>query len=74
MVMVFKRKRIVWQRLTRDDTADIEHEVGEPRQARALGMEMPEFEARPFALVAERVVSSPHSLTQENCWRRQCLP
>jgi hypothetical protein len=37
-------------------------------------MEMPEFEARPFALVAERVVSSSHSLTQENCWRRQCLP
>jgi hypothetical protein len=52
IVMAFKRKRIARQQLTRDDASDIEHEVGEPRQARALGMEMPEFEAPPFALVA----------------------
>jgi hypothetical protein len=50
--MAFKRKRIARQQLTGDDASDIEHEVGEPRQARALGIEMPEFEAPPFALVA----------------------
>ena len=42
--MAFKRTRVAWQWLARDDAADVEREVGEPGQACALGVAMPDIE------------------------------
>src|SRR5262249_34510198 len=123
--MAFEREQIAGRRLARDNPADVEREVGEARETRALGVEMPELEPPAVPLTAgvlardavepafdtarqgevgrvdrqhqppvedalveplgsrtnsmpsqrpTRVVSSSHSLIQENCWRRQCSP
>ena len=50
--MALKRKPIAGQRLARDNPADVEREVGEAGETRALGVEMPELESPAVLLTA----------------------
>src|SRR5215831_3995192 len=50
--MAFEREQVAGQRLARDNPADVESEVGEARETRALGVEMPELKPPAVALTA----------------------
>ena len=50
--MAFEREQIAGRRLARDNPADVEREVGEARETRALGVEMPELEPPAVPLTA----------------------
>jgi hypothetical protein len=50
--MALKREQIAGQRLARDNQPDVEREVGEARETRALGVEMFELEPPAVPLTA----------------------